>query len=120
MTQKASFNISKGNWEAFLKGNAKGIYSKEIDPAGLISVFSIKLMKVTPGGEFPPHIDPYAHLFYLLSGLGEGVLGTTVYPMKKGHVTIVNAGIRHGYRNIGNKDMYLLTMNIPEEKTSLL
>ncbi len=118
MTQKASFNISEGKWETFLKGNAKGIYSKEVDPSGLIAAFTIKLMKVEPGGEFPPHVDPYSHLFYLLSGLGEGVLGNTVYLMKRNHVTIVNAGIRHGYRNIGNMNMYLLTMNIPEGKTS--
>jgi quercetin dioxygenase-like cupin family protein len=116
MTQQASFNITERHWDVFLKGNTKGIYSKNVDPAGVISAFTIKLMKVEPDGEFPLHIDPYSHLFYLLSGHGEGLLGNTVYTMKKGHVTIVNTGIRHGYRNIGNEDMYLLTMNIPEEK----
>ena len=115
MTQLESFNVLEEPWEAFLKGNAKGIYSKEVDPAGLITVFTIKLMKVAPDGEFPPHTDPYSHLFYLLSGRGEGILRDTVYPMQQGHVTIVNAGIRHGYRNIGRDDMYLLTINIPDE-----
>jgi quercetin dioxygenase-like cupin family protein len=115
MTKFTSFNVSEEPWEPFLKGNAKGIYYKEVDPTGVITVFTIKLMKVAPDGEFPPHTDPYSHLFYLLSGRGEGRLGDTVYSMQQGHVTIVNAGIQHGYRNIGRDDMYLLTMNIPDK-----
>jgi quercetin dioxygenase-like cupin family protein len=113
MTQNSSFNMSEGDWEEFVKGNAKGISSKDVDPGGLITAFTIKLMRVEPGGEFPPHVDPYSHLFYLLSGVGEGLLGDNVYAMKPWHVTIVKAGIRHGYRNVGSEDMYLLTMNIP-------
>lgn len=113
MLDNLSFNLNDVQWAQFEKGNAKGIYVKDLDPAGSIHKFTIKLMKVKPGGEFPPHVDPYSHLFYLIKGVGEGLLGENVYPMVMGHVTFVKAGVRHGYRNIGEEDMYLLTTNIP-------
>ena len=115
MTNHTSFNVMEGDWEDFVKGNAKGIHSKDVDPTGLIKAFTVKLMKVEPNGEFPPHIDPYSHLFYLLSGVGEGRLGENVYTMTKGHVMIVEAGATHGYRNSSTEDLYLLTLNIPNE-----
>ena len=113
MLDNLSFNLNEVEWAQFEKGNAKSIYVKDLDPAGSIGKFTIKLMKVKPGGEFPPHVDSYSHLFYLIKGVGEGLLGNKVYRMVKGHVTFVKAGVRHGYRNIGEENMYLLTTNIP-------
>ncbi|MFX1521727.1 MAG: cupin domain-containing protein [Promethearchaeota archaeon] len=116
MIKSTNFNINETDWVKFEKNRAIGIYSKDLDLSGAIKNFTIKLMKVEPNGEFPPHIDNYSHLFYLISGIGEGLLRDEVYKMENGHVTFVKAGERHGYRNIGNKDMYLITMNIPEKE----
>lgn len=113
MIENMSFNINETNWVRFEKGNAKNIDSKNMDPTGIIKKFTISLMRVRPGGEFPPHTDSYSHFFYVISGTGEGLLGEEVYKMESGHIAIVKAGERHGYRNIGKEDMYLLTMNIP-------
>lgn len=116
MLDKGSFNLNAVDWAKFEKGNAKGIYVKDLDPTGFIEKLTIKLMKVEPGGESPPHVDPYSHLFYLFKGTAEGLLGENVYRMEVGHVTFVKAGVRHGYRNMGEENLYLLTLNIPEEK----
>jgi quercetin dioxygenase-like cupin family protein len=115
MLNTESFNLNAVDWAKFEKGNTKGIYVKDLDPTGFIETFTVKLMKVKPGGAFPPHVDPYSHLFYLLKGTGEGLLGENVYRMERGHVTFVKAGVQHGYRNIGADDLYLLTLNIPED-----
>jgi len=108
-----AFNLNDRSWVKFEKGNAKNIESKNMDPNGSINKFTISLMRVKTGGEFPPHIDPYSHFFYVISGTGEGLLAEKVYRMEAGFVTIVKAGERHGYRNTSKEDMYLLTMNIP-------
>ena len=111
--KSTAFNINDTNWVKFEKGDAKNIDSKPMDPTGSITKFTISLMRVGPGGEFPPHSDPYSHFFYVISGSGEGMLVKDVYKMESGQILIVKAGERHGYRNTGKEDMYLITMNIP-------
>jgi quercetin dioxygenase-like cupin family protein len=108
-----SINVSNAEWQKFEKGNAVNIFSKDLNPQGVLKNLTIKLMKVQPRGEFPTHFDPYEHFFYLISGTGEAQLGDAVHPIEKGQTIIIEAGVKHGYRNTGSKDMYLLTMNIP-------
>jgi quercetin dioxygenase-like cupin family protein len=111
--KSCSFNVSEARWEKFVKGNAVKISSKDLNPKGAIQNLTIKLFKVQPGGEFPAHVDPYAHFFYLISGTGEVQLGDEVHPIENGQTIIIEAGKKHGYRNTGSIAMYMLTMNIP-------
>lgn len=109
-----SINVSKTAWEKFEKGNAVNISSKDLNPEGTIKNLTIKLMRIQPGGEFPAHIDPYAHFFYLISGTGEAQIGDITQPIETSQIIIIEAGEKHGYRNTGSKDMHMLTMNIPK------
>jgi quercetin dioxygenase-like cupin family protein len=117
LSKSISFNLNKVDWKKFKKGNAKKIYSKDLNPEGIIKNLTIKLMRIQPEGEFPSHVDPYAHFFYLISGIGEVQIGDMIQQIEKDHIITIKAGEKHGYRNNGVKEMYMLTMNIPNSRS---
>jgi quercetin dioxygenase-like cupin family protein len=80
------------------------------------SGFKASLTLARPGGVFPEHVDPYAHIFYVLEGEGEAFLDGRTFPLKKGDALTVEAGKRHGYRNAGQADLILITLNFFEEE----
>jgi len=71
------------------------------------------LVRVTPGGRFAPHRDPYAHLFYFLAGNGEVVAGEERRRVGPGSVVRIAAGELHGYENNGMEELLLLSLNVP-------
>jgi quercetin dioxygenase-like cupin family protein len=72
------------------------------------------LTRVEPGGRFAPHCDPYAHLFYVLAGLGEVLAGEERRVVGAGSVVRIEAGERHGYENNGETDLLLISLNLPQ------
>jgi quercetin dioxygenase-like cupin family protein len=57
-------------------------------------------------------MDPYSHIFYILDGEGEASVEGQTIPLKKGNALTVEAGKKHGYRNSGQTDLILITLNI--------
>ncbi len=98
-------------WAPF-GGNTKNIYRKALSNMDFPSGFKGSLTLAKPGGEFPEHIDPYTHVFYILEGQGEASVENRVIPLKKGVALTVPAGKAHGYRNSGSGDLLLITLNI--------
>ncbi len=72
------------------------------------------LTRVVPGGRFVPHCDPYAHLFYILSGTGEVLAGDERRTVSPGSIIRVAAGELHGYENNGETDLLLISLNLPQ------
>ncbi len=107
-------HLDEQPWESF-GGQTKDIFRKSLSPAKFPSGFKASLTLAKPGGEFPEHIDPYSHIFYILEGEGEAVVAGEKYSFKKGDAFTVMAGERHGYRNNGPKDLLLITLNIFEK-----
>ena len=93
-------------------GQTKGVFRKSLSSAAFPSGFKGALILAEAGGEFPEHVDPYAHIFYILEGEGEFIVEKEKMNLKKESVLTVAAGKRHGYRNPGPGDLKLITLNI--------
>lgn len=76
------------------------------------------LTRVAPGGRFAPHCDPYAHLFYILSGQGEVIAGEERRAVGPGSVVRIAAGELHGYENGGEADLLLISLNLPQAQSA--
>ena len=100
-------------WDPF-GGRTKDIFRKPLSVTTFPSGFKAALTLAKPGGEFPEHVDPYTHIFYILDGEGEMLLDGQIIPLKKGDSLTVEAGKKHGYRNKKQTDFILITLNIFE------
>jgi quercetin dioxygenase-like cupin family protein len=100
-------------WEAF-GGKTREIYRKSLSKQSFPSNFKANLTLAKPGGEFPDHVDPYTHIFYILEGEGEAFVEEERFPWRKGTALTVPAGKKHGYRNTGKTDLVLITLNLYE------
>ncbi|MBI5968896.1 MAG: cupin domain-containing protein [Deltaproteobacteria bacterium] len=100
-------------WEPF-GGKTKEIFRKSLTTKIFPSGLKATLTLARPGGEFPEHIDPYAHIFFILEGEGEASVEGQTLSLKKGAALTVAAGKKHGYRNAGKADLILITLNIFE------
>jgi quercetin dioxygenase-like cupin family protein len=100
-------------WEPF-GGKTKNIFRKSLSSTNFPSGFKASLTLAKPGGEFPEHVDPYSHIFYILQGEGEAWVEGQKIPFRKETALTVAAGKRHGYRNSGPRDLLLITLNLFE------
>ncbi len=110
----AILHLEDQPWQPF-GGPTKNIFRKSLSLTQFPSGFRASLTLAKPGGEFPEHVDPYSHIFYIMEGEGEAVVDGKKYSIKKGDAFTVRAGERHGYRNCGERDMLLITLNIFEK-----
>jgi len=99
------------SWEPF-GGQTKGLLRKSLSSAAFPSGSKAAVILAGAGGEFPEHIDPYGHIFYVLEGQGEFLVDGAKVSLKKESALTVAAGTRHGYRNPGPEDLKLITLNI--------
>jgi quercetin dioxygenase-like cupin family protein len=112
---KMVHRLEKFDWKPIRPGVTKGIVGKALLPKGTKDA-EVTVTRVEPGGEFSLHHDPYHHVFYIFQGKGEVRLGENVYPIGPETIVEVPAGEVHAYRNKGDAEMILLTLNIPVEK----
>lgn len=112
---KKVYHLEDSDWRPIRPGVNRGIAGKALLPKGTKDV-DATVTRVDPGGEFSLHVDPYHHVFYIFQGKGEVRLGEDVYPIGPETVVEVPAGEVHAYRNKGDTEMILLTLNIPVEK----
>jgi quercetin dioxygenase-like cupin family protein len=99
------------SWEPF-GGSTQGIFRKGLSKEAFPSGSKANLVLAKPGGEFPAHIDPYSHIFYILEGEAEVTVENETISAKPGTALTVKAGKKHGYRNAGRRDLRLITLNI--------
>ena len=100
-------------WEPF-GGKTRDIFRKSLSATAFPSGFKASLTLAKPGGEFPEHIDPYTHIFFILEGEGEAFVEEQRISFRKGTALTVPAGKKHRYRNLGPLDLLLITLNIFE------
>jgi quercetin dioxygenase-like cupin family protein len=112
---KRVYHLEGSDWKPIRPEFTEGVVGKGLAPKGTKNM-DVTVTRVEPGGGFPIHEDPYHHVFYIFQGNGEVRLGEDVYPIGPGTVVEVPAGEVHAYRNKGDTEMILLTLNIPVEK----
>ncbi|HME44477.1 MAG TPA: cupin domain-containing protein [Syntrophorhabdales bacterium] len=109
--EKRIYELNESDWEPLRKDMTTGIVASPLVPPGT-PIINTMLVRVAPGGEFAAHRDPYHHIFYFLQGHGEGWVAEEAYPIKGGVVAAIPAGVVHGYRNLAEEEMVLITLNI--------
>lgn len=77
------------------------------------NAYSIELTSVGPGGFSPTHVEPHAHLFYVLSGHGEVTVGDEVREVTAGSISPISAGVPHSFRNLGDSALEMLVVYHP-------
>jgi len=114
ITAKKVYRLEDGDWKAIRPDLTKGIVGKGLVPKGTKHA-DVTVTRVEPGGGFSLHRDLYHHVLYIFQGKGEVRLGEDIYPIGPQTVVEVPAGEVHAYSNNGDKEMILLTINIPVE-----
>ncbi|VVD64296.1 ferredoxin [Pandoraea aquatica] len=88
-------------------------YKTVTDTAYTGNAYSIELTSVGAGGSSPTHVEPHAHLFYVLSGHGEVTVGEEVTEVRAGSVSPISAGMPHSFRNLGDDALEMLVVYHP-------
>ena len=108
------FSVDDIPW-ADLKGlpGARGFEFKALTNDAYTKAYSCELVRLEPGDHSVPHIEPWSHLLYILSGRGDVTIGDSTAPIRSGTVCQVRAGEKHSLRNLGEDDMLILTIYDP-------
>ena len=112
MNRKKIYSLDSKEWSFIREDVTSLVFGKSLIPKDWTNV-SMSVTKVSPNGEFSKHIDSYHHVFYFLKGKGIGYIGNEEYEIKPELVVEIPAGIMHGYKNDGDEDLILLTVNVP-------
>ncbi len=73
----------------------------------LSSEYRCAIVKVQPGGEILPHTHPTLEVAYIIEGVGKLLINEDLETISAGEVMYAPAGIVHGIKNDGKKDMLL-------------
>ena len=108
------FSVDDMPWTD-LKGlpGARGFEFKALTNDAYTKAYSCELVRLEPGDHSVPHIEPWSHLLYILSGTGDVTIDGSTAPIRSGTVCQVRAGEKHSLRNLGEDDMLILAIYDP-------
>jgi quercetin dioxygenase-like cupin family protein len=111
---RSVFSVDELAWKD-LRGlpGARGFEFKPLTDAAYTKAYSCELVRLEPGDHSVPHIEPWSHLLYFLSGTGTIVIADNTFPVQAGTVCQVRAGEKHSLQNLGADDMIILTIYDP-------
>ena len=104
-----AFQLNDLPWTPVRPALTDGVFGRTMLDTGT----KVVLTRVEPGGGFAPHVDPYGHLMYILSGSGLAISGCNEYPLAPGLVLQIPAGEEHSYHNTGSDQLLLISLNLP-------
>jgi quercetin dioxygenase-like cupin family protein len=107
-----AFHLDSLAWEPVRTDVARQVYGKTL----LDELIKIVYTHVKPGGGFSAHQDRYGHLLVFLGGTGIAGVGKEEFPARAGLVVHVSAGDEHFFRNTGDDDLVLISLNLPDLK----
>jgi quercetin dioxygenase-like cupin family protein len=116
-SMRSVFSVNSIPWQN-LRGlpGARGFEYKALSESDYSSAFNAELVRLEPGDHSVPHIEPWSHLLYLLSGTGDVTIDGETQPVATGTVCQIKAGQKHSLRNLGEEDMIVLTIYDPPRK----
>ncbi len=101
-------DANSAEWHPVRPEVADGVFGKIL----LEGKVKVVLTRVVPGGRFRMHLDKYAHMFYFLSGEGIMRVGKDEFAIHPGLMARIDAGEQHSYKNTGDSDMLLISLNL--------
>lgn len=73
-------------------------------------VFTMRMFEVEPGGHIKAHKHPWEHEIYVLEGIGEVRIGSTVYRVTEGFFIYIPPNVEHEYWNKSDKPLRFLCL----------
>jgi quercetin dioxygenase-like cupin family protein len=108
------FSLDTLPWQE-LRGlpGARGFEFKALTDASYTTAYSCELVRLGAGDHSVPHVEPWSHLLYIMSGQGDVTINGGTVAVQTGSVCQVRAGEKHSLRNLGDDDMLVLTIYDP-------
>jgi quercetin dioxygenase-like cupin family protein len=69
-----------------------------------------------PNGVIQPHVHSFEESFYILDGSVIAQIGEKAYALVPGHFGLISTGVRHGWRNAGDRPVRWLEMQAPQPR----
>src|SRR5262245_10658634 len=92
---------------------ARGFEFKTLTDDSYTKAYNCELVRLGAGDHSVPHVEPWSHLLYILSGTGDITINDESTTVRAGTVCQVRAGERHSLRNLGDDDMLIFTIYDP-------
>ncbi len=94
--------------------NYPGVFIRQLIDAQTNPLATFNLVRIAPDGEISPHVHAQsAETFLVTAGRAMCTLGDTTVEFQAGNLGYAPAGTRHGLRNIGADDVFLVTVFTP-------
>lgn len=111
MVEKKVYSIDKMEWQKVRPDVATLISGHKLFN-GKLETANISINKVDKEGGFEVHRDQFHHIMYLIEGHAKLILDGETIDFQEGMVVQIPAGMDHGYTNIGEGILTILTMNL--------
>jgi quercetin dioxygenase-like cupin family protein len=106
------FDPQEKDWRTIERKGAEAVEGLELLPLEEGGRTRLSLTRIAAGGTFGPHIDEYAHVFCVLEGRGEVMLGKERAEVGPG--TVFTSDIRepHGIWAAADTPLMLVAANV--------
>jgi quercetin dioxygenase-like cupin family protein len=110
------YNPNEKDWRTIERSGAEAVEGLELLPLEEGGRTRLSLTRIAAGGTFGPHIDEYAHVFCVLEGRGEVMLGKQRAPVEPGMVFTSEIREPHGIWAAEDAPLVLVAANVyPED-----
>ncbi len=91
--------------------SARGLYRRWlITPGDGAPNFAMRVFRMVPGGEAPPHSHEWEHEVFILSGRGRATLDGEEHDLQPGTFLFIPGGVKHTFRNDGEEDLVFICL----------
>jgi quercetin dioxygenase-like cupin family protein len=106
------YNPESETWRPIERRGADQVTSHVLLPLERGGQTRLSLTRIAAGGTFGPHIDDYEHVFVVLRGAGEVMVGKERRSLAPGDVITTQVGEPHGLWATPNEELVLVSSNI--------
>ncbi len=94
--------------------NYQGVFIRPLVDAQANPLATFSHVRIAPGSEITPHVHASsAETFFITAGRALCTLGDSTTEFQAGSLGFAPAGTKHGLKNIGDEDVYLVTVFTP-------
>jgi quercetin dioxygenase-like cupin family protein len=108
----AVYNPKDESWKTVERRDAEAVTSHVLLPLEAGGKTRLALTRVEAGGAFGPHVDDYGHIFCVLEGRGEVMIGKERHPVAQGDVIITEVEEPHGLFAAADESLVLVAANV--------
>jgi quercetin dioxygenase-like cupin family protein len=99
-------------WREIERQGATSVEGHELLPLEEGGRTRLSITRIAAGGTFGPHVDEYAHVFCVLEGRGEVMVGKQRAPVEPGMVITTDVREPHGLWAAPDAPLVLVAANV--------